>query len=68
MFITTANSTYNIPRALLDRMELIEITSYTEEDKVNIARDYLVPKQVKEHGLKAQHINFSEGAITENYS
>lgn len=63
MFITTANSTYNIPRALLDRMEVIEITSYTEEDKVNIARDYLVPKQVKEHGLKDKHITFSEGAI-----
>lgn len=63
MFITTANSTYNIPRPLLDRMEIIEISSYTEEDKVHIARDYLIPKQVKEHGLKMEHITFSEGAI-----
>ena len=63
MFITTANSVYNIPRPLLDRMELIEISSYTEEDKVHIAKDYLVPKQVKEHGLKPKNIRFSEGAI-----
>jgi len=63
MFITTANSVHNIPRALLDRMEVIEISSYTEEDKVNIGRDYLVPKQVKEHGLKEKNISFSEGAI-----
>jgi ATP-dependent Lon protease len=63
MFITTANSVYNIPRPLLDRMELIEISSYTEEDKVHIAKDYLVPKQVKEHGLKPKNISFSEGAI-----
>ncbi|NLO21334.1 MAG: endopeptidase La [Syntrophomonadaceae bacterium] len=63
MFITTANSIYNIPRPLLDRMELIEISSYTEEDKVHIAKDYLVPKQVKEHGLKPKNISFSEGAI-----
>jgi ATP-dependent Lon protease len=63
MFITTANSVYNIPRPLLDRMELIEISSYTEEDKVHIAKDYLVPKQIKEHGLKPKNISFSEGAI-----
>lgn len=63
MFITTANSIYNIPKPLLDRMEVIELSSYTEEDKVPIALDYLVPKQVKEHGLKASHISFSEGAI-----
>lgn len=63
MFITTANSTHNIPRPLLDRMEVIEISSYTEEDKVHIAMDYLVSKQVKEHGLKPKHIEFSEGAV-----
>lgn len=63
MFITTANSIYNIPKPLLDRMELIEISGYTEEDKVHIALDYLVPKQVKEHGLSDHNITFSEGAI-----
>ncbi|MGS0745060.1 endopeptidase La [Syntrophomonas erecta subsp. sporosyntropha] len=63
MFITTANSTYNIPKPLLDRMEVIEISGYTEEDKVHIAIDYLIPKQVKEHGLKEHHISLSEGAI-----
>ncbi|MDD3893677.1 MAG: magnesium chelatase domain-containing protein, partial [Syntrophomonadaceae bacterium] len=63
MFITTANSIYNIPRPLLDRMEIIELAGYTEEDKVHIGQDYLVPKQIKEHGLKANNITFSEGAI-----
>ena len=63
MFITTANSIYNIPKPLLDRMEVIEISGYTEEDKVHIARDYLVPKQIKENGLKSENITFSEGAI-----
>jgi ATP-dependent Lon protease len=63
MFITTANSMYNIPRPLLDRMEIIEIPGYTEEDKVNIAEGYLIPKQIKEHGMKSVHITFSEGSI-----
>lgn len=63
MFITTANSPYNIPRPLLDRMEVIEITSYTEEDKVHIAMNHLVAKQINEHGLKSDNITFSEGAI-----
>lgn len=63
MFITTANSFYNIPRPLLDRMEVIEISGYTEEDKLNIALGYLVPKQIKEHGLKAKNITFSEAAL-----
>lgn len=63
MFITTANSAFNIPRPLLDRMEIIEISSYTEEDKVHIALDYLISKQIKEHGLKPKHIEFSEGAV-----
>ena len=63
MFITTANSTHTIPKPLLDRMEVIEISGYTEEDKVHIAMDHLIPKQIKEHGLKEYHITFSEGAI-----
>ncbi|MEQ8235353.1 MAG: endopeptidase La [Syntrophomonadaceae bacterium] len=63
LFITTANSAYNIPRPLLDRMEVIEISGYSEEDKVNIATGYLVPKQIKEHGLKKKNINFSEAAL-----
>jgi ATP-dependent Lon protease len=63
MFITTANSTHNIPKPLLDRMEVIEISGYTEEDKVHIALDYLIPKQVKEHGLSEHNITFSEGAV-----
>ncbi len=63
MFITTANSVYNIPKPLLDRMEVIELPGYTEEDKVQIALGYLVPKQVKDHGLKKGNITFSEGAI-----
>lgn len=63
MFITTANSVHNIPRPLLDRMEIIELEGYTEEDKVHIAMDYLIPKQIKEHGLKDTNISFSEGAV-----
>lgn len=63
MFITTANSIYNIPRPLLDRMELIEISGYTEEEKLHIATGYLVPRQIKEHGMKTNNITFSEGAI-----
>ena len=63
MFITTANSVQNIPRPLLDRMEIIELGGYTEEDKLHIALDYLVPKQVKEHGLKESNVVFSEGAL-----
>ncbi len=63
MFITTANTVHNIPRPLLDRMEVIELGGYTEEDKVHIAMDYLIPKQIKEHGLKETNISFSEGAI-----
>jgi len=63
MFITTANSTHTIPKPLLDRMEVIEISGYTEEDKVHIAMDHLIPKQIKEHGLREHHITFSEGAV-----
>ncbi|MDR1617307.1 MAG: endopeptidase La, partial [Syntrophomonadaceae bacterium] len=63
MFVTTANSLYNIPRPLLDRMEIIELGGYTEEDKVQIAKGYLIPKQIEEHGLQSKHVNFSDAVI-----
>ncbi|MGQ9556515.1 MAG: endopeptidase La [Desulfurispora sp.] len=63
MFITTANVKYNIPRPLLDRMELIEIPGYTEEEKLQIALRHLVPKQVKEHGLSPDNFTVSEKAL-----
>ena len=63
MFITTANSTDTIPRPLLDRMELIELSGYTEDEKVNIAKNYLIGKQLKANGLKPRNINFSERAL-----
>ena len=63
MFITTANSTSTIPRPLLDRMEVIEVSGYTEEEKVKISQQYLVPKQLKAHGLKAKNFSISEKAL-----
>lgn len=63
MFITTANVEYNIPRPLLDRMEVIRLAGYTEEEKVKIAERHLVPKQLKEHGLKPNQLQFSENAL-----
>lgn len=63
MFITTANSLNTIPRALLDRMEIIRISGYTEFEKYNIAKKYLIPKQVKEHGLKEEQFSISEDAL-----
>ena len=63
MFITTANTTATIPAPLLDRMEVIELTSYTEEEKVHIATGYLVPKKMKENGLKRTQFSISSAAI-----
>ena len=63
MFITTANTTATIPTPLLDRMEVIELSSYTEEEKVHIATDYLVPKRMKENGLKKTQFSISRAAI-----
>jgi ATP-dependent Lon protease len=62
-FITTANVLDTIPSALRDRMETIELPGYTEEEKVHIARDYLVPRQREENGLKEDQIQFSEDAL-----
>ncbi len=63
MFIATANMLEPIPPALRDRMEVIEIPSYVEEDKVHIAKKFLVPKQIKEHGLTEKHISFRNDAL-----
>ena len=62
-FITTANTTDTIPRALLDRMEVIELSSYTDEEKLQIARSHLLPKQRKKHGLKANQLKISDDAV-----
>jgi len=62
MFVATANS-LNIPPALLDRMEVIRLAGYTEDEKVNIAMKYLLPKQLKTHGLKEEEIGVSEAAV-----
>lgn len=64
-FITTANSLDTIPRALLDRMEVIELSSYTDEEKLSIAKQHLLPKQRKKHGLKAAQLKVSDDAIRE---
>lgn len=65
MFITTANTTATIPDPLLDRMEVIEISGYTEIEKLRIAEKYLVKKQLSEHGLKSSQVKISENAINE---
>jgi ATP-dependent Lon protease len=62
MFVTTANS-LNIPAALLDRMEVIRLSGYTEDEKVNIALKYLIPKQMEQNGLKLDEISITEGTI-----
>lgn len=63
MFITTANTTSSIPQALLDRMEVIRISGYTEEEKYEIARRHLMPKQLKDHGLTKENLSISEQAL-----
>lgn len=62
-FITTANWLDPIPQPLLDRMEVIELSSYTEEEKVKIAQGYLAPRQIRENGLKSAEISFTEAAL-----
>ena len=63
LFITTANTLQTIPRPLLDRMEVIEISSYTENEKLHIAEEHLIPKQLKLHGLTEEQLTFSRHAI-----
>lgn len=63
MFVTTANSLQTIPRALLDRMEVIQISGYTSEEKFHIARNHLVKKQLQEHGLKSSQLKVSDSVI-----
>ena len=62
MFVATANS-MNIPEPLLDRMEIIRLAGYTEQEKMNIAKKYLIPKQLKTHGLKGTEINITDRAV-----
>ena len=65
LFITTANTTSTIPRPLLDRMEVIELSSYTDEEKLQIAKNYLLPKERKRHGLKKPQLKLTDDAIRE---
>ena len=67
-FITTANTTSTIPRPLLDRMEIIELTSYTDEEKLRIAKRHLLPKQRAKHGLNGSQLRVSDTAIREMIS
>ena len=65
LFITTANTLETIPRPLLDRMEVIELPSYTDEEKLRIAKGYLLPKELKRHGLKRAQLKLSDNALRE---
>ncbi|HAG91257.1 MAG TPA: endopeptidase La, partial [Bdellovibrionales bacterium] len=65
MFITTANSLHPIPRPLLDRMEVIQLEGYTETEKFNIAKKYLIPKQLEAHGLGDYKVNINDAAVRE---
>jgi ATP-dependent Lon protease len=65
MFITTANTLDTVPRPLLDRMEVIELSSYTDEEKLMIAKDHLIPKQLANHGLKKSQLRITDEAIRE---
>lgn len=65
VFITTANNVSAIPSPLLDRMEVIELPSYTAEEKFHIAKEHLIPKQIKEHGLKSSQLKIDDKAISD---
>ena len=64
LFICTANQLDTIPAPLLDRMEIIELTGYTEEEKVNIAERYLIPRQIKENGITPETIEFPTASVS----
>ena len=68
LFITTANTLDTIPRPLLDRMEIIELGSYTDEEKLMIAKNHLIPKQLQKHGMKKSQLRISDEAIREMIS
>jgi len=65
LFLTTANTLGAIPDALRDRMEVIRLPGYTEDEKLNIARRYLIPKQMRQNGLKEAELKISDSAITD---
>ena len=65
MFLTTANTLDTVPRPLLDRMEVIELGSYTDEEKLMISKNHLIPKQMKKHGIKRQQLRITDDAIRE---
>lgn len=63
LWVITANVMHNIPRPLLDRIEIIQLPGYTEEEKVQIAKRYLITKQIRDHGLSDKQIVFAEGIL-----
>ena len=65
LFIATANTLSTVPRPLIDRMEVIELGSYTKSEKIAIAKNHLIPKQLKRHGLSARKLNITDAALTE---
>ena len=65
LFIATANTLDTIPRPLLDRMEIIELKSYTKNEKISIAKNHLIPKQMKRHGLNRRMLSITDGALSE---
>lgn len=65
LFVATANNLNTIPRPLLDRMELIEVSGYTQEEKIEIARRHLISKELENHGLKAEHVQLSKAVISQ---
>lgn len=68
LFIATANSVQDIPRPLLDRMELIEVTSYTENEKLHIAKEHLLAKQMERNGIKPEQLSITDKAMAKNIS